>query len=168
MFAVMRRSGGLEALGRMLAVEQPLVARGVEVLLPEITQALRNWLQAAGGGAVGAQALANWLQHMGGGALAAKLITQRSVDDDVARQIIEALFPDHDAAAAMQHRAARQADLALSLIEQLLRLLAVWVCGYIAARCEVAAVEGRDMFAEIQSLLKLTNANTPSPSDQRA
>jgi len=169
MFAVLRRSGGLEALGRKLAVEQPLVARAVRVLLPAILLALKDWTQVAGGDGVGVQALAEWLRQLGGGALAAKLITQDSVDEVAAEQLMGALFPSPDAKATLIRHAGVQSGVRSVLIDQLLRLLTVLVCGYIAARCEVAVMEGRDIPTEIAPLLATDDTNPhPGAFDEEA
>ena len=163
MLAMLRRSGGLEAVARKLNVQPPVAALAAASLLPFIIGGFRRRFEAADGTAAGLAGLQAEIDQLGGGDLAVAVMMPQPVDQAIGSQILRNMVGPDDVASAIAEYASRETGLDLATIGALLPLLTMLVGGYLAARISASDLSGAGIAEEISTLLALDCE--PNPLD---
>ena len=134
MFATLRRSGGIEALARQVGHPQASVSAASEALIPELMACLREFVRNQGGEEAGVKKLLGVLDELGDGQLAADVMGHERVSPDSGESILASLCAGEGPARPDPGELAARSGLDEALLEHLLPLLAMLLCGYISAR----------------------------------
>jgi hypothetical protein len=140
--AILRRSGGIDALARQIGQSPVNALAATEVLLPTLLDGLRDFAQGQGGGEAGVRALLAMIDGLGDGSLATEVMGPGPLAANAGDTILEQILPP----AANKRRGASDAaatgELDAAMLERMLPVLAMLLCGYISARAGVDDTQG--------------------------
>ncbi|MCB2072913.1 MAG: hypothetical protein H6917_10400 [Novosphingobium sp.] len=134
MFATLRRSGGIEALVRRSGYSPASVSAASEALIPELLACLRIFVENEGGEEVGVKSLLGVLEELGGGRLAAEIMGHEAISLEPADAIFEQICDNRAIGRPIPGAIAEQSGVDQDVVENILPLLAMLMCGYVAAR----------------------------------
>jgi len=160
LLAVLRRSGGIDAVARQIGVPPPQVAAGIDTLLPALLASLRSYAQQQGGGHVGIAGLLAMVNALGNGQLAADVMGPGPLAADAGDALLGQLVGLPEARRRLASDVAAIGGQDSAAIGHILPLLAMLVCGYISARAEADAAQG-DSLAWLRDLLMLDDSQGP-------
>lgn len=132
--AILRRSGGIDALARQVGQPPANVSAGAEVLLPALLDGLRDYAQRHGGPEAGVKALLAMIDGLGDGNLAAAVMGPEALVADAGETIVDQLFGSTEPKQRLAHETATTDEREATMLERMLPVLAMLVCGYISAR----------------------------------
>ena len=151
MHAALKRSGGVEAVARRLAIPTPAADRIAAALLPVIQAAFRNRIGPAGAEA-DVLAIEDMLAGFGGSRMAAHVLNGASLPAGAATGLVHALFATEAATTAVIDDAASAGAGEPAQVAAALPVLTMLVGGYLAA--QIASVEDIDA-GTVQRVLEL-------------
>lgn len=154
--ATLRRSGGLDALSRRLAIPPADVASAAERLLPPLLARYRHVYTAAGSGQAGIRAISALTAPFGGGELAITIMSSGQMAENAAEGLLSAVIGSESTPESLVVEARSGKDERERMIA-LLPQLNLLVGGYLTARAEAAA--GEEIVAEFEQLLAPATAD---------
>ena len=152
MFATLRRSGGIEALARRVGQAPAQVSVATELLITELIDCLRKYVATKGGEEEGVENLLNLLAEFGDGRLAADVMGPDPIDPSEGEAILDRIYAAIGVARPTIDEIADRNGLDPEEVGKVLPLLAMLLCGYIAARF-ASGGEGGDGMAWAIDLL---------------
>lgn len=160
---VLRRSGGLVAISRQLAVA-PSVALGVATaLMPLVRGGFRRRVEQARDFGAGVADLHKMLQLLDAAPLAGRLLQEDFVpsatDRSAGTELVAALFGSEAGAKQAIAAAANQSGVDRDIVAQTVPLLATLAAGYLAARG--GRLSSPEWLAELGRLLGLDEESNP-------
>ena len=142
LLAILRRSGGIDALARQIGLPPPEVLAAVETLLPVLIEDLRDYVRRLGEGDSGIAALLTMIEGLGGGHLAAEVMGPGPLLPERGESI-QAQFLNQASEQMVSEMAVVSGQQA-GVLARIMPLLAMLVCGYIAARAGTDGFEGEN------------------------
>lgn len=152
MYATLRRSGGIEALSRHLAMTPAQAGAAVQVLLPIVLAGFHRKFDLLGGGEAGVTAVAGMLAQFGGGQLAMNVLLPDPIETVLAQSVMAQALPDTARIAAELDLAAAQSGLDRSRLAEMLPVLTMLTGGYLSARIDDARASGANAVGEFDRL----------------
>jgi hypothetical protein len=149
--ATLRRSGGLDALSRRLAMPPADVASAAARLLPPLLIRYRRLYDAAGAGLAGVRVIAELTARFGGGELAMKLLAGAPIPPEAATGFLAGVLAPGESADVLIAEAGAAAEMAEAMAA-LLPPLNLLVGSYLTARAEAAADGTEDIATEFERL----------------
>jgi hypothetical protein len=141
LLATLRRSGGIDALARQIGMPPQPVAAGVEALLPALLGGLRGYAQSMGGGEAGVRAMLAMMDGLGDGNLAAEVMGPGPLAAESGERVLLQLFGSREAGRQLAHDVAAASGHDAAMLDRILPVLAMLVCGYLSARVGADASE---------------------------
>jgi hypothetical protein len=164
LLAVLRRSGGIDAVARQIDGPPPQVTAGIDALLPALLASLRGYAQQHGGGDAGVAGLLAMVNGLGNGQLAADVMGPGPLPPDAGDALLGQLVGLPEARRRLASDVAAIGGLDSATIGHILPLLAMLVCGYISARAEADAAQG-DSLSWLRDLLMLDDSQGRRPGE---
>jgi hypothetical protein len=163
LLATLRRSGGIDALARQIGRPPPPVAAGAEALLPALLGALRAYAQGMGGSETGVRAMLAMMDGLGDGNLAAEVMGPGPLASESGDRVLLKVFGSRDAAQRLAADVAALGGHDPAMLQRILPVLAMLVCGYLSARVG-ADVSERGGTEWLHDLLLLDDPDAPRSS----
>ncbi|MEZ5737346.1 MAG: hypothetical protein R3E09_16360 [Novosphingobium sp.] len=110
------------------------VSAASEALIPELLTCLRLYVEREGGEEAGVNRLLHVLDELGGGRLAADVMGHEPVSPEPGNALLDRLCNGKVMTRPSPDVIAEQTGLDSALLEKILPLLAMLLCGYISAR----------------------------------
>ncbi|MCB2078493.1 MAG: hypothetical protein KDE55_12445 [Novosphingobium sp.] len=154
--AILRRSGGLDALARQLGEKPPQVYAGATAMMPGLIDAMRAQVQALGGSRIGVNRLVTMFENYGNGKLAEDVMAPGKVDPAPGLELLGIMFGPEGALSLAAGEPARASGVEAALLEAMLPLLTMLTCGYFSAMAignAAVAPQGGTGFGAIVELL---------------
>lgn len=139
MLATLRRSGGVEAVARRLAVPTVLAMEVVTVALPMVLGAYSRRYEDGARDGCGVTALGQLLLPRGGGGLAHDVMIASDFCPEPGWALAEVLLGSRGRVEVVAAHCAGESGLEAEVIGRAMPILFMLVGGYLAARAEVAA-----------------------------
>lgn len=136
--AILRRSGGIDALARQTGSLPADVQAATAELLPTLIGGVNRYAQAQGEGDKGLRALLSYFAELGDGSLAVDVMGLDPVDSAPGDAIVDRILGDGAARKQLVETAAQASKQDAAFLDRLLPALVMLLCGYIAARAEAA------------------------------
>jgi hypothetical protein len=140
--AILRRSGGIDAVARQVGQSPVNGLAATEALLPTLVDGLRDFAQREGGGDAGIRALLAMIDRLGNGSLAAEVMGPGPLTANAGDTILEQTLPPTTSKVGLASDAAAAGQLDAAMLERMLPVLAMLLCGYISARAGVDDAQG--------------------------
>lgn len=157
MLDTLRRTGGLAALSRHLALTPPQATAGAEALLPFLLGGFKRYCHSRGPGVQGLPALLEMLNMWGDGEMAAVVLIPGNGSMIAGPAILEAIFGSPEAIVAVAGAAAERSELDTAQLRKMLPLLTMLLGGYISVRTDpLHREEGK-----VAALLELEDTDNP-------
>jgi hypothetical protein len=141
LLATLRRSGGIDALARQVGSPPRPVSGGVEALLPAVLGGLRDYAQRIGGDP-GVRALLAMIDGLGDGNLAAEVMGPGPLTVEAGDRILAQFFGSPGAKRQLARDVAAESGQDPAMLERILPILTMLVCGYVSARAGADGSEG--------------------------
>jgi hypothetical protein len=166
MYAALRRSGGIEALSRHLAMTPVEAGAAVLALLPIVLGGFHRRFGRRGGGVAGVVAVAEMLAQHGGGQLAMKVLLPEPIEFGLAEAVTAQALPDATMTATELDAVAARSGLDRDRLAEMLPVLTMLTGGYLSARIEDAKASGANVVGEFEHLCTIEWVGEPSGADQ--
>jgi hypothetical protein len=145
LLATLRRSGGIDALARQIGLPPASVFAGAEALMPGLLGGLRDYAQRMGGGDVGVGAMLAIIDGLGDGNLAVEVMGPGPLAADTGDKVLAQFFGSREAKQRLASEVAVVSGQQPALLERILPVLAMLVCGYLSARAEADRSEDESL-----------------------
>ena len=158
MLDTLRRTGGLEALSRIVNLSPAEAADGARVLLPLVLAGFKRLSHSLAPGQHGFGLLIARLELQGGAQLAAAVVLPGQMPPEAPGKALAAeLYGGAEGVMAVAGAAARRCDIDSAKLRRMLPLLVMLVGGYIAARADRPEGTG----SSVTELLELDRPGNP-------
>ena len=134
MMAMLRASGGLDAIAGQLGISPEMAQVGAGALLPAIVGGFQKQSDVAGGGVGGLGSLIGMLGGLGGAGLADNVLGPQETDVTKGNDILGQIFGSKDVSRTVAGHASGQTGLDPELLKKMLPILAMLVGGYLSSR----------------------------------
>lgn len=162
LLATLRRSGGIDALARQADLLPAAVGPAVEALLPALLDGIRSYAQHLGDGDQGVKAVLAMFGRLGDGNLAVEVMGPGPLSDEAGNRILAHVFGSEEAKQRLANEVGAVSGNEPALLERLLPVLAMLVCGYISARVRADETESESI-TWLRELLVLPNPGEARP-----
>lgn len=152
LLATLRRSGGIDAMGKRVGLSPVVTFACAQALMPALLTALNDTVQRLGGGDSGILALLAMFESHGDGNLAADVMGPGTFSPEAGRKLAAEVFAGESKWRGLPDRAAAESGQNVEDVRNVLAVLVMLVCGYISARAE-ASTSTRDIVGQVRRLL---------------
>lgn len=160
---VLRRSGGLVAISRQLAIAPSAALAAVNALMPLVRGGFRRKVEQAGNRGAGLAELHDLLDQLGAAPLAGRLLqddfVESAADRSAGAAMVAAIFGSEVLTRQAIDAAAVQSEVDRDTVAQVVPLLVMLAAGYLAARGGRLSLAER--LAELGPLLGLDGESNP-------
>lgn len=160
---MLRRSGGIDAVSKQLAIPPADARAGVEALLPAVLGGFVQQRDRAGGGEAGLAAVIRLLDGHGGGSLAADVMGPNAADITSGNAVLGEIFGSKDVSRSVAAHGAQASGIDDALLRRMLPLLAMLVGGYLSARA--GSGEGQGGVGRLGAILNAVLAERGKPAE---
>jgi hypothetical protein len=136
LFVTLRRSGGIEAIARHLAIPSADAHEAVTALIAPVVAAYQRMYLAQGRGRAAIAEMIEALAGFGGGRMAVDVMMPGAVDVASAEGLLILLFGSAEHAWSIAQMSADKAAMDEPLLVRVLPLLAMLIGGYLCARAD--------------------------------
>ncbi len=136
LFGTLRRSGGIEAVARHLAIPPAFTQTIIPIAMDSVVAQYRSRYLAGGAGSAGIDHVLTLVAGFGGGQMAREVLLPDPVDIAKGEALLAALYGTAEASGAAIQTSARHSGIDEALLAKAFPLLAMLVGGYLAARAD--------------------------------